>query len=96
MQARLSVDGHKDLYEFWGSRLADQFLTCTFGELKGGKVIEKGTMCKMARGQMVRWLAENHVTEPEDIQSFTDLNYHFSAAHSTENNYVFLCGKKSE
>ena len=122
MQARLSVDGHKDLYDFWGSSLADQlaeetdlvlnlaskeysravephlppsvrFLTCTFGELKDGKVIEKGTMCKMARGQMVRWLAENHVTEPEDIKDFADLDYRFSPARSTENNYVFICEK---
>ena len=35
------------------------FLTCTFGERKGEKIIEKGTMCKMARGEMVRYLAEN-------------------------------------
>lgn len=33
-----------------------QFITCTFGEWKNGKIIEKGTMCKMARSQMVRWL----------------------------------------
>ena len=123
MQARLSVDGHRDLYGFWGNGLAGQlaaetdlvlnlasreysravepylppavrFLTCTFGELKGGKVIEKGTICKMARGQMVRWLAENNVTDPEDIKSFSDLDYHCSPAHSTENNFVFIRGNK--
>lgn len=121
MQARLSADGYKDLYGFWGSSLAGQlaaetelvlnlaskeysravephlssavrFLTCTFGELKGEKIIEKGTICKMARGQMVRWLAENNVTDPEVIKGFTDLNYRFSPAHSTENNYVFIRG----
>ena len=125
MQARLSVDGHKDLYGFWGTQLAGQlaaetdlvvnraskeysravephlppdirFLTCTFGELKGGKVVEKGTMCKMARGQMVRWLAENNVTDPETIKEFADLDYHFCSAHSTGNNYVFVCGQRSE
>ena len=123
MQARLSVDGHKDLYGFWGAMLADQleaetdlvlnlaskeysravephlppavrFLTCTFGELKGGKVIEKGTMCKMARGQMVRWLAENNVTDPADIKNFADLDYRFSGTRSTENNYVFIREKE--
>ena len=121
MQARLSVDGHKDLYGFWGSRLADQlaaetdlvlnlaskeysravephlppaarFLTCTFGDLKDGKVIEKGTMCKMARGQMVRWLAENNVTNPEDIKDFSDLDYRYSPAHSAQDNFVFIRG----
>ena len=30
-----------------------------FGEHIGGKTVEKGTMCKMARGEMVRYLAEN-------------------------------------
>ena len=119
MQARLSVDGHRDLYGFWGSSLADQlaaetdlvlnlasneysravkphlpsavrFLICTFGELINGNVIEKGVWCKMARGRMVRWLAENNVTDPEDIKGFVDLGYRFSAANSTENNYVFI------
>ena len=119
MQARLSVDGHRDLYDFWGTKLSDQlaaetdlvldlaskeysrtvephlpsgvrFLTCTFGELKGGKVIEKGTMCKMARGQMVRWLAENNITDPENIKRFADLDYRFSSVRSTVNDYVFI------
>ena len=123
MQARLSVDGHKDLYGFWGTQLAGQLaaetdlvvnlaskeysravepylppdvrlLTCTFGDLKGEKVIEKGTMCKMARGQMVRWLAENSITDPADIKNFADLDYRFSAARSTENNYVFIREKE--
>lgn len=121
MQARLRVDGHQDLYAFWGGRLAEQlaaetdlvlnlasreysravephlppsvrFLTCTFGEWKDGKVIEKGTICKMARGQMVRWLAENNITSREDIRAFTDLGYRFSPDQSTENNDVFIKG----
>ena len=119
MQARRSVDGHRDLYDFWGAKLAGQlatetdfvlnlaskeysravephlpsavrFLTCTFGELKGGKVVEKGTMRKMARGQMVRWMAENSVTDSEDIKDFADLDYRFSLARSSKNNHVFI------
>lgn len=121
MQARLSVDGRRDLYDFWGAKLADQLasetglvlnlaskeysravaphlppsvrlLTCTFGALQDEKVIEKGTICKMARGQMVRWLAENSVTHPDDIPAFTDLGYRFSPIHSTNDNYVFIKG----
>ena len=119
MQAKLSVDGHRDLYEFWGDALARQlasetdfvlnlaskeysrvvepylpksvrFLTCTFGEWKDGKVIEKGTMCKMARGQMVRWLAENNVTNWTDIRAFDQLGYRFQPELSDENHDVFL------
>ncbi len=68
------------------------FLTCTFGELKNGKVLEKGTLCKMARGQMVRWLAENQITCPQRLSEFRDLNYRFSPEHSTDTNYVFIKG----
>ena len=119
MQARLEIDGCRNLYQFWGDRLARQlvsetdlvlnlaskeyskavephlpttvrFLTCTFGEQKGGKIIEKGTMCKMARGQMVRWLAENNITNAADIQAFDQLDYQFRPNLSTKNHFVFL------
>ena len=67
-----------------------RFLTCTFGERKNGKVVEKGTMCKMARGQMVRWLAENNVTSWADIRGFDQLGYRFQPELSTENRNVFV------
>ena len=38
----------------------DIFVTCVFGELKEGKIIQKGTLAKMARGEMVRYMAENN------------------------------------
>ena len=121
MQARLSVDGHKDLYGFWGDRLSEQlaretnlvvnlasqeysravepwlpqrvrFLTCVFAERRGDRLLEKGTMCKMARGQMVRWLAENRVEGPAAIREFSDLEYRFSPRDSTDTTYVFIKG----
>ena len=67
-----------------------QFVTCTFGEWKGGKVIEKGTMCKMARGQMVRWLAENNVTDAANIQAFDQLHYQVQPDLSSKYHIVFL------
>ena len=66
------------------------FITCVFGEEKDGKVIEKGTMCKMARGEMVRYMAENQISDPEDLKSFHRLNYCFDAARSSDNTFVFL------
>lgn len=54
-----------------------QLVTCIFGERKEGKVIEKGTKCKMARGQMVRWLAENRITDIDGLQAFDQLGYRF-------------------
>ncbi|MBQ3089219.1 MAG: peroxide stress protein YaaA [Oscillospiraceae bacterium] len=67
-----------------------RFITCVFGEEKNGKVVEKGTMCKMARGEMVRYLAETHCTEPEAIQNFNRLGFSFSPAHSEQSTFVFL------
>ena len=48
----------------------------------------------MARGEMVRFLAENQVEAPEEIKKFSRLNYQFSAEHSNENTFVFLLQKK--
>ena len=67
-------------------------LTCVFGESVGGKVVENGTMCKMARGQMVRWLAENEIDSPGDITSFSDLGYKFDPKLSNNDLYVFIKG----
>ena len=67
-----------------------QFITCVFGEEKDGKIIEKGTMCKMARGEMVRYMAEHQITNPEDIRAFDRLDYTFDSERSDEKTYVFV------
>ncbi len=70
-------------------------ITCTFGERVNGAIKEKGTMCKMARGEMVRWLAEHRITNPTDIQAFSRLDYTFSPDDSTPNHYIFIKGDVS-
>ena len=70
-----------------------RFITCVFGEWKDGKIIEKCTICKMARGEMVRFMAENQISDPEKIKLFSRLNYQYSAEHSTEDTFVFLLQK---
>lgn len=67
-----------------------RFITCIFGEKKDGKVIEKGTMCKMARGEMVRYMAENQIIDPEEIKMFSRLDYHFDPTCSDESTFVFV------
>lgn len=69
-----------------------RFITCTFAEEKNGKITEKGTLCKMARGEMVRYMAENQITDPEQIKTFDRLNYCFDAQRSTTNQFIFLSG----
>ena len=119
MQAKLRIGACKDLYSYWGDRLAQnifgetdcilnlaskeysicvskylpdsiRFITCVFGEEKDGKVIEKGTMCKMARGEMVRYMAQHQVGSPEQVKSFDRLNYRFDESRSDDNTYIFL------
>ena len=68
----------------------DVYITCVFGELDGGKVKQKGTYAKMARGEMVRFMAENKVSEPESIKAFDRLGYSFSEEFSTDIEFVFL------
>lgn len=66
------------------------FVTCVFGEIIRDKVIEKGTFAKMARGEMVRFLAERQAEGIEDIQAFNRLGYRFSPGHSNDKTLVFL------
>lgn len=67
-----------------------KLLTCRFGELKDGKVIEKGTQVKMARGEMVRFLAQNNVESPEEMKEFHGLGYEYEPEFSDAETYVFL------
>ena len=121
MQAKLSVQGKKDLYDFWGERLyreltdgdhlilnlaskeyakavekyltpEDRFITVEFGERKDGKVKQKATLAKMARGEMVRFMAENNIQDPEEIKAFHELGFSFEEALSDEKKIVFIAG----
>ena len=73
-----------------------RYITCVFGEEKDGKVIEKGTMCKMARGEMVRFMAEHGVEDPEQIKAFDRLGYRYAPAYSDARSYVFLRKNKEK
>ena len=67
-----------------------RWITCVFGEEKDGRVMEKGTACKMTRGEMVRFLAQNQVTRVEEVTNFDGLDYHYDSTRSDENTFVFL------
>lgn len=118
MQAKAAIDGCRDLYEFWGSRLYDEvrddsgviinlaskeyskciekylksddcYITVTFGEMVNGKLVTKGTYAKMARGEMVRFMAENKITEPKEISRFDRLGYVYREDLSGDTEIVF-------
>ena len=67
----------------------DNYITITFCELSGDKLVTKGTYAKMARGEMVRFMAENNIENPVDIQKFDRLGYTFRGSLSSETEYVF-------
>jgi cytoplasmic iron level regulating protein YaaA (DUF328/UPF0246 family) len=119
MQANLTVNDCKDLYDFWGDRLyhslvdddriiinlaskeysqciekyitpKDRFITIEFGELVEGKVKQKGTISKMARGDMVRFMAENNISDPNGIKDFKELGFAYSKELSSYSKYVFI------
>lgn len=52
----------------------DTYITVSFCELSGNKLVTKGTYAKMARGEMVRFMAEREIENPEEIRNLTDLD----------------------
>lgn len=68
---------------------SDTYITCIFGQLEGEKVVQKGVYAKMARGEMVRYLAGIQAHAPEQLQGFNWSGYSFDTDHSTEDTYVF-------
>ena len=119
MQAKLKTTFCRDLYDFWGDRLAAaleekdvvvdlasgeysravvphlpdgvRVITPIFGELReDGKVVEKGVHVKMARGEMVRFLAEGGVEDPAAITAFEGLGFRYCPQQSRPDRPVFL------
>ena len=66
------------------------WVSCIFGELADGRVKVKGTLAKMARGEMVRWMAENQILDVHGLRDFRQLNYRFHEELSSDRAYVFL------
>ena len=119
MQAKATVAGYKNLYDFWGDSLyqevvddsriivnlaskeyskciekylqpGDRYITCVFGELEGGKVVQKGVYAKMARGEMVRYMTGIQTEEPEQMKSFNWSGYRLDEDRSSEAEYVYI------
>ena len=70
-------------------RAEDRFITCVFGEMEKGRIVQKGVYAKMARGEMVRYMAANSVADPEQIKGFDWSGYRFREELSSEKQYVF-------
>lgn len=67
----------------------DRYITIKFCEQSGDKLVTKGTYAKMARGEMVRFMAEKNIEDPEEIKKFDRLGYVFREDLSSDSEYVF-------
>ncbi len=68
----------------------DKFVNVYFYEKEGDKLVEKGVYAKMARGAMVKYLAQNQISDIQDIKNFNDLGYKFDEKISDLNNLKFV------
>lgn len=68
----------------------DRFITVVFGQISNGKVKQSATFAKMARGEMVRFMAENQITDVEEIKAFSELGFSYSDEYSKEDQWVFV------
>ena len=67
----------------------DRYVTITFCEKSGNKLVTKGTYAKMARGEMVRYMAEHQIEDPVEIRNFDRLGYVFRGDLSSDKEYIF-------
>lgn len=71
----------------------DRCITAVFGEFadgEGSKIVQKGVYAKMARGDMVRFMAENRIEDPEEMKAYDRLGFAFREDLSDDRNYVFI------
>lgn len=68
----------------------DRFVTCVFGTEKDGEVKVKATEAKMARGEMVRFLAERQAVSLEEAKEFDRLDFVFCPERSSDKELVFV------
>ena len=68
----------------------DRYITCVFGDLENGKIVQKGVYAKMARGEMVRFMAGIHAEEPEQMKAYNWSGYCFDENRSSETEYIFV------
>lgn len=60
-----------------------------FYEVEQGVSKQKATLAKMARGEIIRFLAENQASEPECMKDFKGQGFVFSESRSHDSCFVF-------
>lgn len=91
-----SKEYSKCISPYLKKHLGIRMVTCVFGERIHGKIIEKGTLAKMARGEMVRMLSEHQADNIEEVKTFDRLGYCFCEKDSDKNTLVFIKEKQHD
>ena len=63
--------------------------TCLFGDVRDGRLIQRSTEAKAARGTFVRWCAERDIESLEDLRAFDERGYAYDEHLSDGNTLVF-------
>lgn len=71
-------------------RPGDRFVTVVFAEKSGDRLVQKGVYAKMARGEMVRYLAGIQAQEPEAAKGFRWSGYQYREDLSKPERIVFV------
>lgn len=119
MQAKLEVQGKKDLYAFWGERIheaiyqetdlvidlasneysqcvrqglkpGEQYVQCVFAVRVQETLKVKATWAKMARGEMIRYMAENNCQSLDQLKGFSGMGYVYNEEASDKEHLVFV------
>ncbi|GAB6010878.1 YaaA family protein [Viscerimonas tarda] len=66
-----------------------RIITPVFQQEKNGKLVSNSLFAKQARGLMLRFIAENQITEPTYLQAFDSGGYFYNPRLSNENDWYF-------
>jgi cytoplasmic iron level regulating protein YaaA (DUF328/UPF0246 family) len=66
-----------------------RIMECEFKEKKGNAFVTVNTYSKLARGKMARFIIDNQIKKPDDIQSFDYENYSYNSSLSGPDRFVF-------
>lgn len=80
----------KEYYEVLDQSIIDRMIHVHFKVKVNDRLITKGTLAKMARGAMVRYMAIHQIQETETLKLFNEQGFKFSEVDSTHNHYVFV------
>ena len=74
------------------AQFGTRMLTCLFGSVRAsdGKLLQRSTEAKAARGTFMRWCAESQVEEVQDMRGFSERGYRLDASRSDEQTLVFV------